>query len=247
MPDSRSEAPHLPELALPMRALFTGYILVVGIGLLMAGVQILLTHGMADGKLGVSIDDIVYSYYGNRSNSKLETKLNGSMQDKAPTAVKREMIRWAQQGASRQTWDDTVGSHFQQHCVSCHSVIPGIPSFTSYESVLPAAAVDTGETVDALARVSHIHLFGIAFIFFFVGYIFYHAVGFNPLLQSALIFTPFAFLLIDVLSWWLTKWYPNFAVLTIIGGFGYSVASTIMLVSCLYQMWVMPLRSKTVT
>ena len=83
--------------------------------------------------------------------------------------------------------------------------------------MLPSAAVDTGETVDALARVSHIHLFGIAFIFFFVGYIFNQAVGINVLLKSALIFTPFAFLLLDVLSWWLTKWYPNFAILTLIG------------------------------
>lgn len=62
-----------------MRSLFTGYILVIGIGLLMSGAQILLTHGMADGKFGISIDDIVYSYHGNRSNSKLETKLKGSM------------------------------------------------------------------------------------------------------------------------------------------------------------------------
>ena len=31
----------LPDLALPMRSLFTGYLLVVGVGLLMAGAQIL--------------------------------------------------------------------------------------------------------------------------------------------------------------------------------------------------------------
>ena len=172
VPQTRIEPIGLPNLALPTRSLFTGYILVVGIGLLMAGAQILLTHGMADGKFGVSIDDIVYSYYGNRSNSKLETKLNGSMQDKAPTEVKREMIRWAQRGASKEEWDDRISAHFQQHCVKCHSVIPALPSFVTYEDVLPSAAVDTGETVDALARVSHIHLFGIAFIFFFVGYIF---------------------------------------------------------------------------
>lgn len=232
----------LPNLSLPTRSLFTGYILVVGIGLLMAGVQILLTHGMADGEFGISIDDIVYSYYGDRSNSKLETKLNGSMQDKAPVAVKREMIMWAQQGASREEWDDRIGAQFHQYCTRCHSVIPAIPSFETYAGVLPSAAVDTGQTIDRLARVSHIHLFGIAFIFFFVGYIFNQAVGFSPLIQSVLIFTPFAFLLLDVLSWWLTKWYPNFAVLTLIGGFGYTVASTVMLVTCLYQMWLMPLR-----
>ena len=234
----------LPHLSSAVRSLYTGYILVIGIGLLMAGAQILLTHGMADGKFGVSIDDIVYSYYGNRSNSKLETKLNGSMQDKASAEVKRAMIMWAQQGAGRAAWDANIGELFQQNCVACHSVIPAIPSFTTYEGVLPAAAIDEGETIEALARVSHIHLFGIAFIFFFVGYIFSRAVGIPPLLQSVLIFTPFAFLIIDVLSWWLTKWTPNFAIFTIIGGFGYSVASAIMITTALYQMWIMPIRQK---
>jgi len=33
---------------------------------LLALAQILFTHGMADGKVGLSIEDIVYSYYGNR-------------------------------------------------------------------------------------------------------------------------------------------------------------------------------------
>jgi len=244
VPQSNDNHTSLPELSLPTRSLFTGYILVVGIGLLMAGAQTLLTHGMADGEFGISVDDIVYSYYGDRSNSRLETKLNGSMQDKAPTEVKRAMIMWAQLGASREEWDNRIGAQFQQHCVKCHSVIPAIPSFATYEGVLPSAAVDTGETVDALARVSHIHLFGIAFIFFFVGYIFNQAVGFSSLTKSLLIFTPFAFLIIDVLSWWMTKWYPSFAILTLIGGFGYTLASTIMLTSSLYQMWIIPLRVK---
>ncbi len=236
------KATGLPTLALPVRALFTGYILVIGIGLLMSGVQILLTHGMADGKFGISLDDIVYSYRGNSSNSILETKLKGSMQDKASTEVKRELIRWAQQGASREEWDNRIGLHFQQNCVRCHSVIPGLPSFVTYEGVLPLAAIDTGETVDTLTRVSHIHLFGIAFIFFFIGYIFNHAVGIHQLLKSVLVFSPFLFLLVDVVSWWLTKWYPDFAVFTLIGGVGYAVATTIMLVTSLYQMWIMPLR-----
>jgi hypothetical protein len=81
-----SEADHkgLPNLSLPMRSLFIGFILVVGIGLLTAGAQVLLTHGMADGEFGISVDDIVYSYYGNRSNSKLETNVDYAAPSKAP-------------------------------------------------------------------------------------------------------------------------------------------------------------------
>ena len=53
-----------------------------------------------------------------------------------------------------------------------------------------------------------------------------------------LISTPFVFLLMDVLSWWLTKYHPIFAWLTMIGGLGYSVASTVMISTSLIQMWV---------
>ena len=67
----------------PIKVLFTGYLCTVGIGYLFALIQILFTHGMADGKFGLSVDDIVYSYYGNRSGTVLEQKLNGSMKDNA--------------------------------------------------------------------------------------------------------------------------------------------------------------------
>ena len=57
-----------------------------------------------------------------------------------------------------------------------------------------------------------------------------------------LIFTPFAFLIVDVAAWWLTKLEPNFAWFVMIGGFGYSLAATIMIFTSLYQMWILPLR-----
>ncbi len=49
---------------------------------------------MADGKLGLSIDDIVYSYHGDPAHSKIEKKLSGSMRDKASEADKLEIIKW---------------------------------------------------------------------------------------------------------------------------------------------------------
>ena len=56
----------LATLSLRHKVLFTGFLLVIGVGLMMAGMQIMLTHGMSDGKAGLSINDIVYSYYGNQ-------------------------------------------------------------------------------------------------------------------------------------------------------------------------------------
>ncbi len=227
----------LQNLGLPLKALFTGYLLAIGLGLLMAGGQIMLTHGMADGKPGLSVDDIVYSYYGDRSGSKLESKLNGSMKDNAPPEVRLDIIKWVRNGATQAEWDTHFKDVFAQNCTMCHSVMPGIPDFTKFDDVKKAAAINEGASIQLLTRVSHIHLFGIAFIFFFVGWIFSYATGFSPLVKAGLIFFPFAFLIIDIASWWLTKFNPNFAVLVIIGGFGYSLASTVMIFSSLYQMW----------
>lgn len=233
----------LDSLALPVKALFTGYLLVIGLGLLMAGAQIMLTHGMADGKLGLSMDDIVYSYHGNRTGSTLEAKLHGSMKDMAPQEQKTQLIKWAREGAPADQWDTVVQPITQQYCIACHSTMPGLSDFTKLTEMQRVAEVDEGKALTTLTRLSHIHLFGIAFIFFFVGLIFSFASGFNPIVKAAIIFIPFGFLIIDVAAWWLTKMHPGFAFLVIIGGLGYSLASATMILTSLYQMWVMPVLS----
>lgn len=230
---------NLPNLPLPLKTLFIGYLLVVGVGLCMAGLQIMLTHGMADGKVGLSINDIVYSYYGDRTGTKLASKLNGSMSDKAPLAVREDIIKWAQLGAPQDQWEPHFKAVFAQHCVACHSNIPGIPNFTKYEEVKARAEINQGATISGLTRVSHIHLFGIGFIFFFIGLIFSFAVHIPRTLKIVAIAFPFAFLIVDVMSWWLTKLSPHFAWLTIIGGIGYSLASSYMWVVSMYQMVIM--------
>jgi len=229
---------NLPNMPAPIKALFAGYLLVIGIGLCMAGLQIVLTHGMADGKFGLSVDDIVYSYYGDRSGNKLASKLNGSMKDKAPTEVRQDIIKWAQQGAPEEQWEPHFKEVFANNCVMCHSQIPGIPDFTQYEEVQKGAATDQGATISGLTRVSHIHLFGISFIFFFMCFIFSFAVNVPKRRKMLVIAIPFAFLIIDVLSWWLTKLSPHFAWFTIIGGIGYSLASAYMWFTSMFQMFL---------
>jgi len=235
---------NLPSLSLAVKSLFTGYILVVGLGLMMAGGQIMLTHGMADGKFGLSVDDIVYSYYGNREGSKLESKLHGSMKDKATPEENLTMIKWARSGAPEAEWKPTIKPIIEAKCAMCHAHMPALPDVSDFKQMQAIAAVDHGAEIDSLTRVSHIHLFGISFIFFFIGLIFSMAVGFKPWVKATLIFIPFAFLILDIASWWLTKWNPGFAYLVIIGGFGYSLAAAVMLFTSLYQMWIMPWKGR---
>lgn len=227
----------LCELTLPVKTLFTGYLLAIGLGLLMAGAQIMLTHGMADGKFGLSVDDIVYSYYGDRSGSTLESKLNGSMKNNAPPEVRLALIKWVQNGAPENEWESTIKPQVDKYCSMCHANMPGLANISDKAVMDTMTKISEGASISTLTRVSHIHLFGISFIFFFVGWIFTYATGFSQLTKGILIFTPFGFLIVDIVSWWLTKLEPGFAWLVIIGGFGYSVASTVMIFTSLYQLW----------
>lgn len=236
---------NLPNMPTPIKTLFAGYLLVVGVGLLMAGLQIMMTHGMADGKVGLSKNDIVYSYYGDRSHSKLESKLNGSMKMNAPDEVRADIITWVRKGAPKDDWDAHFKGVFEKNCVVCHSNMPNIPNFKNFEEVQKVAATSDGASFQNLTRVSHIHLFGISFIFFFISFIFSFAVGVPKKLKIIAIAFPFGFLILDILSWWLTKLSPGFAYLTIIGGIGYSLASTFMWITSMYQMFILSRNGKT--
>ncbi len=235
---------NLPSLNLMVKSLFTGYLLAIGLGALLASAQILFTHGMADGELGLSIDDIVYSYHGDPTNSKIETKLNGSMRDKASSADKLKIIKWVRSGALENQWESEIKSIFYTNCISCHSTIPGIPDFTSYENVKVAAKIDKGASTTSLTKVSHIHIFAISFIFFINGLIFSLSIGIKQWIKITVIFLPFLFLIIDVFSWWLTKLAPEFAWLTIVSGIAYSLCSVVTWVVSMYQMWLLPLKRK---
>ncbi|MFA6903045.1 MAG: elongation factor-1 alpha [Gallionellaceae bacterium] len=230
---------NLPNMPTPIKVLFSGYLLVIGLGLAMAGLQIMLTHGMADGKMGLSVDDIVYSYYGDRSASKLEAKLNGSMKGMGTPEARLEIIKWVRNGSPEAEWDSHMKATFSDNCASCHGVIPGLPDFNKIEAAKALAKVDEGASIQSLTRVSHIHLFGISFIFFMMGFIFSFSIGVPRWVKIIVIFFPFAFLILDILSWWLTKFSPHFAWLTIIGGIGYSLASSFMWVVSMYEMFVL--------
>ncbi len=235
-PTSRwSEPLHRCDPAL--RALFTGYLIVIGLGLAMSFAQILFTHGMADGRFGLSVDDIVYSYYGNREGSRIEAKLQGSMKLMASEQVRAEIVRWVRAGSPRDAWDERIEGLVATNCGRCHGIVPGIANLREYEGIKAVAQIDEGATVPTLARVSHIHLFGIAFIFFFVCMIFTLATGLPSWLRVTAVAMPYAFIAVDVFSWWATKWIPTAAYLTIIGGAGYAISSAIMITISLYQMW----------
>lgn len=230
---------HLKELDTPIKVLFTGYLMTVGVGYFFALVQILFTHGMADGQFGLSIDDIVYSYYGNRSGTVLETQLNGSMQQYASEQDRFTIIQWTRDGADEDTYKSSgVQKIIETNCVMCHNAeASGIPNYNNFEELKAVTKEDEGATFSSLTRVSHIHLFGISFIFMFVGLIFSFAQTAPNKIKSVAIGMPYLFLIADILSWWLTKIHPAFAWLVIFAGTGMGLSFAFMWLISILEMW----------
>ncbi|MFI3178800.1 MAG: hypothetical protein QX188_04495 [Methylococcaceae bacterium] len=224
----------------PIKVLFTGYLCTVGIGYLFALIQILFTHGMADGKFGLSVDDIVYSYYGNRSGTVLETQLNGPMKENAPDQERFKIMEWVRNGADSEAYkDDGIEKIIESRCVMCHNKeASGVPSFSNFEGLKPYTTEDTGATFASLTRVSHIHLFGISFIFMFVGLIFSFAETPTTQYKCIAIGMPYGFLIADIMSWWLTKIHPMFAWLVIFAGMDMGISFMFMWVTSILEMWL---------
>ena len=228
----------LKNMDTPVKVLFTGYLSTVAVGYLGALIQILLTHGMADGKFGLSIDDIVYSYYGNRSGTVLETQLNGAMKDNASEQERFKIIQWVRDGADKEDYAaEGIETIIQQRCLMCHNGQSSLPNFNDFNVIKELSRQDDGATFSSLTRVSHIHLFGISFIFMFVGLIFSFAETSTTKYKCIAIGMPYVFLLVDILSWWLTKLNPMFAWLVILAGSGMAVSFFFMWTVSVLEMW----------
>ncbi len=224
----------------PIKVLFTGYLCTVGIGYFFAIMQILFTHGMADGKFGLSIDDIVYSYYGNRSGTVMENQLNGAMKANASAQERFSIIEWVRDGADQDSYkDDGIDKIIEARCVMCHNEnAGGLPNFNDFNQLKALTTQDEGATFASLTRVSHIHLFGISFIFMFVGLIFSFAETTTNQYKCIAIGMPYVFLIADIVSWWLTKIHPMFAWLIIFAGMGMGVSFMFMWVTSILEMWL---------
>jgi hypothetical protein len=123
----------------------------------------------------------------------------------------------------------------------CHNKEAGtIPDFSDVEVLKTVTTEDQGATFASLTRVSHIHLFGISFIFMFVGIIFSFAQSPTMQYKCIAIGMPYAFLLVDILSWWLTKIHPMFAILVVFAGMGMGVSFMFMWAISILEMWFYP-------
>jgi hypothetical protein len=240
----------LRNLSVPLRVLFTSFLLMIGIGYLAALTYLSLVDVEPHAAKGQGlIEGIAEKYHG--APTRLEVALRGAMADRIGPDEKERIYRWIRNGARADDYD-TVKPVIEAACVKCHNPTSGVkkpngeslPSFATYDDVLQVVEIDRGPTIAQLAKVSHVHLFGISFLFFVTGYIFSMSET-APWFRALVIVTPYAAILADIGAWWLTKWEAFFAWIVVIGGALMGLALAVQILVSLWEMWLSALRARS--
>jgi len=232
---------HYSELPWSLRFLYTAALCILGSGYMFALIYLVHVNSGRDGNpMDLTYEDLVITYAGSGKGSKLESALRGPMSTMLPADEAKVLTNWVQSGADRATYDTLIKPALDKRCMACHDGSnPHLPNFNGYDNLKKVTEQDTGTDIFTLVRVSHIHLFGITFIFFVVGTIFSHAYVRPVWLKCVIIGGPFVCLFIDVISWYLVKvWHP-FAWVTMGAGGLMGLCFATMWVISMYQMWFM--------
>ena len=100
---------HFSQLPVSMRVLFTGTLIVLGMGYLFAMIHIFASHAGRDGDPGLSVDDLIIAYSGSKSATRLEAALTGPMAGMLPTDEKDEIVAWVRSGALEAAYREMGG------------------------------------------------------------------------------------------------------------------------------------------
>ncbi len=221
-----------------MRVLFTGTLLVIGMGYMFALIYVYSSDAGRDGKPALTVEDIVISYSGTSEGTRLESALQGPMSAMLSENDHSDILNWINNGAGKDEHETLIQPIIEENCLDCHDGSnPHLSNLDGFDNIKTVVVLDTGTDLHTLVRVSHIHLFGLTFIFFIMGFIFSHAYLRPVWFKSLIIFVPFLCIAADVSSWYFTKLYHGFAWVVLIAGGVMGLSFAIMWITSMYQMW----------
>jgi len=220
------------------RTLFSAALIVLSLGYMFAMIYVFESHAGRDGKPMLSVEDLIIAYSGSKADTRLESALKGPMANMLPSEEKNQIITWVRRGSKEEEFSE-VEKITKSRCLVCHDGSnPHIPNLVGYANVAKAAQMDTGMNVFTLVRVSHIHLFGLTFIFFITGTVFCHAYMRQKWLKCLILALPFLSIFFDIASWYLTKLFPGFAYVVLVSGGVMGTCFAAQVLISLYQMWL---------
>ncbi|MEN8174827.1 MAG: hypothetical protein ABFS23_03635 [Pseudomonadota bacterium] len=229
---------HFQSLPLSVLITYTMTLLVLGTGYAFGMIHVFSSHAGRDGDPGLSVTDLMVAYSGSASDTRLEAALKGPMQKMLPDGERNVIAAWVRDQANEPEYEVAVAPIIAKRCIACHDGSnPHVPSLNTYEETLQLVEVDTGMDIFTLVRVSHIHLFGLTFIFFITSSIFCHAYMRHIWIKCLVIAIPFAAITADIASWYLTKVFTGFAWIVLLSGIFMGASFAIQWAVSMYQMW----------
>lgn len=230
---------HFSDLPVSRRIVFTCAFCILGFGYLAAMTYIFISHAGRDGKPMISVNDVAIAYAGSKSGTRLESALQGPMSKMLPADENLKIVAWVRKGTDQTEFENDIGPNIlEKRCVVCHNNNnPHLPSLEGYDNVKKVAEKDEGFSVPTLIRVSHIHLFGLTFIFFIATHIFSFSFFRQIWLKGMIIVIPYLSIALDISAWYITKIYEPFAWVVIGSGAAMGSCFGLMALISLYQMW----------
>ncbi len=230
---------HFSHLPLVQKVLYSGALCVLGLGYVFAMIYVYANHHGRDGENMLTVDDIVIAYSGSKTGTVIESALKGPMSNMLPADENLKITNWVRRGITEEVYEREMKSIFDKRCITCHNKRnPHLPHLEDFSGIEHVAEEDHGVDVFTLVRVSHIHLFGLTFIFFIVGSIFCHAYLKREWVKITLIAVPFVSIFLDISAWYITKIYEPFAWVVIISGAAMGTCFAVMFFISMYQMWL---------
>lgn len=240
MPPATSQF-RLAQLPRAARLAIGLFVIVLGSGYLTALANLYLTYADADGKAGLTPDDVKLRLYGNRSTTTLESVIvpGGKMSQYMQEPGGREAIlAWVHSGAS-QAGFVRVQPILNRNCIRCHNP-SGAASFrplTNYQQVMVVAQVDTGESWAAWSRTAHTHIQSMALMYLALGLAFAFC-GMPDRIKIPVITIPFLAIVTDFTARALAHYWGNWTYLVLLSGMLIGIATAILSLGILYELWI---------
>lgn len=196
---------------------------------------ILLGLELTGSKEGINIPTVsqIKSKY---TTPALVSAMRGSMYQYVTEDEDIDLVNeWIENGALKEDSNyETVANIVKLDCANCHSktstmskAIPSMPLET-YEEIV--SHTEAGYSWSKMSKQAHIHMFGIAMFLVIVTFVFAYST-YNETIKSALIIGSFTGALLDIFSWWFSKYYSGLVYL--IYGMGGLMVGSILLMSVL--------------
>jgi hypothetical protein len=261
--------PTLASLNMAWKLLISGFLVVLSCGFAVAHKYLDHTTEMADGKPGLTMDDITYQFYGDRTKTTLKKMVNGSMKkffqenrdvDKLTPedqADIKAVLDWNDSGAKEEEyWNPKdhsdknpkliINVMDRNGCLDCHyegGKKPNAPMDT-FVAVSKYTKGDEGMDEGRLLMLSHVHLLGMGMMFLLAG----GAVAMTQFpmgLRCLIIVGGMLSVLLDIFGWWFVKYGgATYAPVVMAGGGLMAITFGASVLAAFFDLWI---RKKPIT